>query len=120
MASVLTNSGKAGIVSVLNSGLTPFIGWGTGAGTAGITDTTLFTEVAAERASATSSIITTTVANDTYQVVSILTSVSGATITNAGLFNAGTNGTLIVKGDFTGIVLAAGEKIQFTIKIQQQ
>jgi hypothetical protein len=53
------------------------------------------------------------------QNVSTLTSVSGETITNAGLFDASSTGNLYVKGDFTGVVLAAGDKIQFTIKLQQ-
>jgi hypothetical protein len=98
---------------------TPYIGWGTGAGTAGVTDTTLFTEVTAERAASTATIVTTTVTNDTWQNVATLTSTSGGTITNAGVFDAATTGNLLMKGDFTGVVLAAGDKIQFTMKIQQ-
>lgn len=98
---------------------TPFIGWGTGAGTSAATDTTLFTEVSAERAAAALSVVTTTVANDTLQAVATLTSVAGATITNAGLFDTSSGGNMLAKGDFTGVVLAAGEKIQFTIKIAQ-
>ncbi len=119
MATVLTDTGKAQIIAKLNSGLTVhYIGWGTAAGTAGATDTTLFTEVSAERASSTQSIVTTTVTNDTLQNVATLTSVSGATITNAGLFDASSNGNLYVKGDFTGVVLAAGDSIAFTIKLK--
>jgi hypothetical protein len=120
MATILSNAGKAGMIAALNAYLTtPYIGWGTGAGTADPTDTTLFTEVSAERASATASIITTTVTNDTYKLVATLTSVSGATITNAGSFSASSSGTMYVKGDFTGVVLAAGDKIEFTITIKQ-
>lgn len=120
MATVLTNVGKAGMIAALNTALTtPYIGWGTGAGTAAITDTTLFTEVSAERGSSTASITTVTVTNDNYRNVATLTSVSGATITNAGLFSASSGGSLYVKGDFTGVVLAAGDKIQFTIDIKQ-
>jgi hypothetical protein len=119
-ATVLTNVGRAQMIAKLNSGeATPYIGWGTGAGTAGVTDTTLFTEVTAERAASTASIVTTTVTNDTWRNVATLTSVSGATITNAGLFDASSTGNLLVKGDFTGVVLAAGDKIQFTIDIKQ-
>jgi hypothetical protein len=120
MATVLTNTGKAQMIAKLNAGeATPYIGWGTGAGTAGATDTTLFTEVSAERAASTPSIVTTTVTNDTYRNIAILTSVAGATITNAGLFDASSSGNLLVKGDFTGVVLAAGDKIQFTLDIKQ-
>lgn len=120
LATVLTDVGKAGMIAALHATeTTPYIGWGTGAGTAAATDTTLFTEVSAERVASTPSIVTTTVTNDTWQNVATLTSVSGATITNAGLLDASTSGTLYVKGDFTGVVLAAGDKIQFTIKIKQ-
>jgi hypothetical protein len=122
MATVLTNVGRAQIISKLNAGLTtPYVGWGTGAGTSAVTDTTLFTEVTAERAAVSAqTIVTTSVANDTLQDIATLTAGSGETITNAGLFDASSNGNLYVKGDFTGIVLNAGEKIQFTIKIQEQ
>lgn len=120
MATVLTNTGKAQMIAKCNSGLTtPYIGWGTGAGTAAATDTTLFTEVSAERTASTQSIVTTTVTNDTLRNIATLTSGSGATITNAGLFDASSGGNMWVKGDFTGVVLAAGDKIQFTADIKQ-
>jgi len=120
MATVLTNTGRAKLIANTNTAVTtPYVGWGTGAGTSGVTDTTLFTEVTAERAASTQTIVTTSVTNDTLQNVSTLTSVSGETITNAGLFDASSTGNLYVKGDFTGVVLAAGDKIQFTIKLQQ-
>jgi hypothetical protein len=120
MATVLTNTGKAQMIAKCNTGLSaPHIGWGTGAGTAAATDTTLFTEVTAERAASTQSITTVTVASDNLRNIATLTSVSGATITNAGLFDASSTGNLWVKGDFTGVVLAAGDKIQFTIDIKQ-
>src|SRR5664280_3400512 len=98
MATVLTNTGRAQMISKVNSGVTtPYVGWGTAAGTAAVTDTTLFTEVAAERAASTQTIVTTSVTNDTLQNVCTLTSVSGETITNAGLFDASSTGNLYVK-----------------------
>ena len=47
MATLLVNTGRAIITSrISGSGTAPdYIGWGTGAGTTGATDTTLFTEV---------------------------------------------------------------------------
>ena len=42
------------------------------------------------------------------------------TITNAGVLTATSGGTLIVKGDFTGIALAANDAIEFTITLQQK
>lgn len=108
------------MIAKVNSGVTsPHIGWGTGAGTSAVTDTTLFTEVTAERAASTQTIVTTSVTNDTLQNVATLTAGSSETITNAGLFDAASTGNLYVKGDFTGVVLASGDQIQFTIKLQQ-
>jgi hypothetical protein len=91
------------------------IGWGTGAGTAAVGDTTLFTEAAEARVAATVTQPTT----DKNQWVSTIVSASAQTITNAGLFNSVSGATLFVKGDFTGVVLAIGDQIQFTITLQQ-
>jgi uncharacterized protein GlcG (DUF336 family) len=119
MATVLTNGGEQWACDRM-SGVSAldghFIGWGTGAGTAAKADTTLFTEAAEARAVAT---ITTNGTNATakYQAVGTLTSASGQTITNAGNLTASSGGVLIVKGDFTGVVLAINDSITFTITI---
>ena len=118
MATVLTNAGKAITTNrIKGAGTEPvYVAWGTGAGTAAAADTTLFTESAESRTSGTSTQQTTTVTNDTYQVVGTITATAGRTITNAGLFDAATVGNLYVKGDFTGVVLSTNDSIQFTIK----
>jgi hypothetical protein len=119
MATLLVNTGRAIVTNrILGSGTQPnYIGWGTGAGTTGATDTTLFTEVL-PRVSGTGSQVTTSTTNDTYQVVGTQTAATGETITNAGLFDASTSGNLFVKGDFTGIALNSGDSIAFTFKVQ--
>lgn len=119
LATVLTNLGEQWACDRM-SGVSAldghFIGWGTGAGTAAKADTTLFTEAAETRATAT---ITTngTSSSAKYQAVGTLTSLSAQTITNAGNFTAVTAGIMIVKGDFTGVVLAISDQITFTITI---
>jgi hypothetical protein len=120
LATVFTNAGKAIVTNrVVGAGTEPtFVGWGTGAGTAAITDTTLFTEASESRVSATSTRVTTTVTNDTNQWVATITANAGKTITNAANFDASTAGNICVKGDFTGIALNTGDAIQFTIKLQ--
>lgn len=123
LATVLTNAGKAITTNrIKGSGTEPnYVGWGTGAGTAAATDTTLFTEASEARVAGTSTQQTTTVTNDTYQVVGTLTCAgSGKTITNAGLLDASSGGNLYMKGDFTGIALNVGDGIQFTMKCQYQ
>lgn len=117
LATVLTNAGKAIVTNrMIGSGTDPiFVAMGTGAGTAAITDTTLFTEVET-RGTGTSSRVTTTVTNDTHQVVGTVTATAGRAILNAGNFDASTVGNLFVKGDFSVINLNNGDAIQFTIK----
>lgn len=127
MATVVTNAGKA-IAAARMRGATPtqaeplYVGWGTGAGTAAAADTTLFTEdtggsPAYARIAGTTTNVTTTVTNDSWQCVATLSSNGTKTITNAGAFDALTGGNLFVKGDFTGVALTSGDSITFTIKV---
>lgn len=121
LATVLVNAGKAITTNRLKgAGTEPlYVAWGTGAGTAAIADTTLFLEATEARTAGTSTQQTTTTTSDTYQVVGTITCAgAGKTITNAGLFDAAAAGNLYMKGDFTGVVLAIGDAIQFTMKVQ--
>lgn len=121
-ATVLANTGKAIICNrIKGSGTEPvYAHWGTGAGTSAITDTGLFTPSADEaRVAGTTTIITTTTTNDTYKNVATITcATAGKTITNAGLFDDITAGSLFMAGNFTGVVLAVGDAIQFTMTVQ--
>src|SRR3990167_8010888 len=101
------------------------IAWGTGAGTTAATDTTLFTEALVSLAAGTtdhtvgsSSQVTTTTTNDTYQVTGTRAATGTGTVTNAGLWDAASGGNLFMKGDFAGIALASGDAIAFTFKVQ--
>lgn len=120
MANVLSNAGRAIITNRLNgAGTTPqYVAWGTGAGTAAVSDTTLFTEAAETRVFGTVTRPTTSVTNDTFQVAGTLTAAAGKTITNAGVFDASTSGNLFVKSDFTGVALNTGDGISFTFSVQ--
>lgn len=122
MATVLTNLGIAKLIGgIYGDNPTPptYIGWGTGSTAAAKTDTTLQTPSAEARTNGTKSKVTTTVSNDTFQVVGTVTSAGVQTITEAGLFDALTVGTMYVHGVFTGIPLAIGDAIQFTLQIAQ-
>lgn len=123
-ATVLTNGGKAVVIDlIIQQSSAPFnyIGWGTGAGTAAATDTTLFTASADEaRTAGAETQTTTTVTDDTYTVIGTITCASsGKTITNSGLFNDSTAGTLCAHGDFTGITLLVGDSISHTWAMKQ-
>jgi hypothetical protein len=123
MATVITNIGKGVYNNRLKNGATGatepnFIGWGTGTG-AVITGTALAAAASEARTAGTSSLVTTTTTNDTYQVVGTLTVAgAGKTISEVGLFDASTAGALFLWADFTGIALDVGESIQFTLKTQ--
>lgn len=114
---IVTNRLKGAGTEPLN------IGWGTGAGTAARTDTTLFTEALVSLAAGStdhtvgaSTQQTTTTTSDTYQVTGTRAATGAGTVTNAGLWDAASGGNLFLKGDFTGIGLASGDSIAFTIK----
>jgi len=120
MATLLVDTGKAIVTNYLNGGAAtqPKYGaCGTGAGTTATRETTLFTEVL-PRVSGTTSQVSTSTTDDTFQVVGTQTAGSSVTITNAGLFDASTSGNLFIKGDFTGVPLSSGDSIQFTFKCQ--
>lgn len=124
MANVLVNLGEEWVVDrLIGSGTYStftgaFTGWGTGAGTSAKADTTLFTESTDPATRATGTITKTgTGATAKWQNVATLSSTTTQTITNAGCFSASTAGTLFIKGDFTGIALASGDSIQFTITL---
>lgn len=124
-ATIISNAGQAivtNLVSGIGGTVPKFVMWGTGAGTAGVTDTTLFTETTDEaRTTGTPTRVTTTVTNDTLQVVGTITvATSGKTITNVGLFDVVTasSGNLYFKSDFTGLPLSVADSITFTIKVK--
>ncbi len=119
MANIYTTVGKQKVVDQIDgTAATPtfYVGWGTGAGTAAVGDTTLFTEASESRVSTTQS----QPAADKNQFQGTITCAgSGKTITNAGIFDASTSGNLYLKSDFTGIALNVGDSIQFTFTLQQ-
>ena len=118
MATIFTDVGENVVTDYITGDASApadyFIGWGTGAGTAAKGDTTLFTESTETRATAVESQPT----SDKAQWIGTITATAARTITNAGLFDAVTSGSMLVKGDFTGIVLANGDKIEFTISLE--
>lgn len=119
MATVWCNAGKDILTNRIKAlGTEPlYVAWGTGAGTAAIADTTLFTESAEARTAGTSTRQTTTTTNDTYQVVGTITATATRAITNAGTFDASSTGNMMVKGDFATINLSTNDSIAFTIKL---
>jgi len=125
MATLVVNGGLGIVTNRLKgAGTEPLhVGWGIGAGTTAVGDTTLFTEAlvtlsagTTDHTAGTSTQQTTNTTNDTYQVVATRTATGSGTVTNAGLWDAASGGNLFLKGDFTGIGLVSGDSILFTIK----
>jgi hypothetical protein len=119
LATVFTTVGKQWVVDKIDEVIAAgtkqkYIGWGTGAGTAAVGDTTLFTEASESRVVGTMS----QPAADTYRVVGTLTAAGGKTITNAGLFDASTSGVMMLKGDHAGVPLLLNDSIEYTFDLQ--
>jgi hypothetical protein len=117
MATVFTQAGEELVTDIMD-GTTAlptnwYVAWGTGAGTAVKGGTALNTEAAEARVITTD----TQPAADQNRFTGTITSASAQTITNAGIFSASTSGTMLIHGDFTGVVLANGDKIQFDVDL---
>ncbi len=127
-ATVVTNSGKA-IAAKRHVGSTPsqaeplYIGMGVGATgaarTAAAADTALSTAVES-RVAGTSSTVTTTNTNDTYQTQGTITATATRAVDEAGTFDASTSGNMDISATFAVVNLASGDSIQFTMKKQFQ
>ena len=122
---VVTNVGK-GIMAKRHVGATPtqaepkYVAMGTGATAAARTaaagDTALSTQVET-RTNGTASTVTTTVTDDTYQVVGTVTATAARAVDEGGLFDAATAGNMFTSATFSVINLANGDSIQFTWKV---
>lgn len=110
MADVFTDAGEAFVVDELDAFGTYYHHWGTGTNTAAKGDTTLQTAGSEAREATTDSQPSANV----FRTVATLTADGAKTISEFGLFDALTGGTLIVRSDFTGIALALNDSIEFT------
>lgn len=124
VATVVTSSGKA-IAAKRHIGSTPaqaeplYVGIGVGATgaarTAAIGDTALTTPVES-RVAGTSSNVTTTVANDTYQVVGTVTASATRAVDEAGTFDASSAGNMDISATFNIVNLNIGDSLQLTFR----
>jgi hypothetical protein len=132
-SNLITDAGRAAVASRINgSGAAAAftsIGQGTGTTAASAADTALQTGVTAAgaadsgvhalaTASVTVSRVTTTVTNDTAQLVGTVSESATIAITESGVFNADTAGTLLCRQVFTAVNVVNGDSLQFTWKIK--
>lgn len=94
-----------------------YVAWGTGTTAAANTDTGLQTAAAEARTTGTSSRTQTNVANDTYQVIGKITSLSTQSITEVCLYDAPIcGGNAFMRATHDAFALNAGDSIEYTIK----
>lgn len=123
MADVITDVGRAQAAGYLSNTVTQIVTYygnvGTGAGTAAVGDTTLFTEDGAARLAITPTRVTTAFTDDTAQYVFTYTATGSISVTNAGYFTASSGGVLMQKSDHATIPLVSGDSIEYTFQNQQ-
>lgn len=124
VANGIPNTGKAAIASRINGSgaeaAATYIAVGTGVGAFSASDTTLGTETAASglsRANGTASRVTTSVTNDTAQVTYTFTVTGTVAVTEAGLLNASSGGSLFARQTFSAINVVNGDSLQITWKL---
>lgn len=123
-ATVVTTIGKA-IAAKRHIGATPaqleplYVGIGVGATgaarTAVVGDVALSTAVES-RVAGTSSNVTVTTANDTYQVVGTVTATASRAVDEAGTFDASAAGQMDISATFPVVNLLSGDSLQLTFK----
>jgi hypothetical protein len=121
LGTVITTTGKSVISGRLIDLLDKpqYLGVGTGAGSAAVGDTALFSETGT-RVPCALSIRTTDTADDTVYCLATWTNFGSIVgITNVGLFTALSGGTLVAKADGVGQTLDTNEglTVSFSIKI---
>ena len=117
---VIPNAGKESVASVLgglNTNYPTHLAIGTGVHTASATDTALTTQSGSSIAG-TVSVITTTLVNDTLQVIGSFTAGLLTPVTELGLFDAATAGNMYLEATFDAVNLQIGDTLQITTQIQ--
>lgn len=123
ISNLVTTAGVAGVAARINGVGSPaaftYIAIGIGATAANAADTALESEITTyggERGLATASLVTTETADDTAQLVYLFEFITGASfaITESGVLNASSGGTLLARQVFSAINVTPGDSLQIT------
>lgn len=121
VSNLITTVGKALVAGRINDSGTPaaatYIAVGTGTTAANIADTTLETESAASglsRAAGTVSLVTTDTTNDTARVSKAFSVTGTVAVTESGVLNASSAGTLLARQVFSAINVVNGDTLTVT------
>jgi|TARA_R100001530_G_scaffold127734_1_gene97054 hypothetical protein len=121
----ITNAGIAGVAGLINAVGTStytYMALGSSATAAVVADTALAAEITSgslDRIAATATRVTTTVTNDTDQLVKTWSSTATQAVQEVGVFDTSTEsaGTMISRATFTAKNLVSGDTLQVTHKI---
>jgi len=125
MVARIQDNGLANLTAawIAYASLPKYLQWGTGSGAAKTANVVTTTSTTEARTNGTASQVTTTVTNDTYQVIGTITALGTRAVTEVGVFDAAgsgsppTGGNMCIYGDFSVINLGTGDSIQFTVKV---
>jgi hypothetical protein len=115
------DAGKAivtNLVSGIGGTVPKYVGIGTGAGPSDSTATALSTEVETRSGTNSPTRVTTTVTNDTFQVVQTISITATRAITEVGLFDASSSGNALILSGITTNNLSNGDSFQLTFKLK--
>lgn len=122
---LMTNAGFAGIASRINgSGAEAaftYIAMGLGTTAANAANTALESELATlglSRANSTASRYTTTVTNDSAQLINTFAVTGMAAVTESGILNAASTGTLLCRQVFSAINVVNTDNLQITWRVK--
>ncbi len=126
IGNLVTTVGKAGAAGRLMGSGSPaaftYIAVGTGVTAAAAGDTTLGTETTTSglaRTAGTLSLVTTTTTNDTAQATTTFSVTGTVAVTESGVLNAASAGTLLCRQVFSAINVVSGDSLTITWKVQQ-
>ncbi len=118
-SNLMTNSGLAGMASRDNGAgaeaIFNYIAIGIGVVAAAVTDTALASEITSnggQRTIGAATRVTTSVTNDTAQLVNTFTFTGAFTVTESGIFNAASAGTLKCRQVIGGVSVVSGDSLQ--------
>jgi len=124
IANLVVDAGKAGVASRINGAggeaAFTYIAVGTGTTAAAAGNTTLETEITDSglaRANSTASRVTTDVTNDTAQDQYTFSVTGTKAVTESGVLNASSAGTLLCRQTFSAVNVVNGDSLQVTWKI---
>ena len=121
ISNLVTTVGKAAVADRLGDVNTiaafDYVAVGTGTTAANVSDTALETEITdsgLERTQGTATLVTTDTTNDTLQLLHLFSVTGTKAITEAGVLNAASSGTLLARQVFSAVNVVSGDSFQVT------